>query len=199
MRSRLTPARLAFLAAAPFALIAAACGDSSEEGAASHTFTLSALEDSGVTGSAELSQDGDQVTGSIELSGFEPNTAHAMHLHGEAEGTFGCAEEDRTSNHLIDFPDLEADADGNVKADVSIEAAEGTLREGTYVMVHAVGMGETLEAEDGEEEGAMEMEEDDAMEEMEMEEDEAMEEEVADDGHNHVHGTNPGVTCGEAA
>ena len=120
------------LVAIPFAgaLLLSACG-SDDGGTASGamSFDMSALEDSGVTGTAELSQDGTTVSGTIRLSGFEPNSSHAMHLHGEAEGNFGCSEEDRTTNHLIDFPDLVADADGNVEAEIEIDGLEERFRD----------------------------------------------------------------------
>ena len=72
------------LVAIPFAgaLLLSACGsDDGGSAVGAMTFDMSALEDSGITGTAELNQDGTTVTGTIRLSGFEPNTSHACLLY----------------------------------------------------------------------------------------------------------------------
>lgn len=112
-------------------LIASGCGtDEAGTGA-----ELKPIESDGPRGSIDLVQEGDQITGTIRLGGLEPGTAHAAHLHGEPGGEFSCAGE-KTSAHLINFPDLVADYRGVAELSVDITAPPGTLRAGTYVMAH---------------------------------------------------------------
>jgi len=205
MTKRSLSAKIA-LSVAPLALFAAACGsDDASSSASDLTFDMSAVDDSGVSGSAELSQDGEAVTGTIELTGFEPNTSHAMHLHGEAEADYDC--DNRTTNHLITFPDLVADDDGSVTADIDIEATEGFVKSGTYVMVHQLPDGEVIEADmdmddemaaaEDAEDAEMDMEPEAMTEDADMDMD--MDMDMEDDGHSHTHGDNPAVSCGNAA
>lgn len=47
-----------------------------------YTAELNALNDSGVSGMAELWLDGDQLTVTITADGLEPNMLHRQHIHG---------------------------------------------------------------------------------------------------------------------
>lgn len=112
-------------------LIAAGCGDDDAGSGAE----LKPIDSGGPRGSIDLAQEGDQITGTIRLAGLEPGSAHAAHLHGEPGGEFSCSGE-RTSAHLINFPDLVADDEGVAELSVEITAPAETLRAGTYVMAH---------------------------------------------------------------
>jgi hypothetical protein len=137
MTHRRRGAALVALAATILALGAAGCGDDGDE-AADHTTAIgfSQIADSGVSGQVDLTQDGTRVTGNIEVSGLEPGTAHAMHIHGMAGKDHGCAEDERTSEHLINLPDVTADDEGVGRIEIDIEGPADAIREGTYIMVH---------------------------------------------------------------
>ena len=137
MTHRRRGAALVALAATILALGAAGCGDDGDE-AEDHTTAIgfSQIADSGVSGEVDLTQDGTRVTGNIEVFGLEPGTAHAMHIHGVAGKDHGCAEDERTSEHLINLPDVTADDEGVGRIEIDIEGPADAIREGTYIMVH---------------------------------------------------------------
>jgi len=129
-------AALTVVSASVLALGLAGCGDDDGADGASSDVALSPVNDSGVTGSVDLTQDGDRLTGVIEVVGLEPGSGHAAHLHGVAGEDHGCAEAKRTTSHLVSFPAIEAGDDGVGRIDVEMEAPADSVRSGTYVMVH---------------------------------------------------------------
>ena len=78
------------VALAAFALLLAGCGgDSSTPGASAapsqhYTATLAALNDSGVTGTADFTLTGNQLVINIKLNGATAKQGHAQHIHGAA-------------------------------------------------------------------------------------------------------------------
>ncbi|MFI5755882.1 hypothetical protein [Streptomyces sp. NPDC051569] len=70
---------------------------------------LEQLNDSGASGTAMLSLDGDKLTVKIEASGLVPGQPHAQHIHGSTDG------------HDFHCPDASADKDG----DGIVTTAEG--------------------------------------------------------------------------
>ncbi len=50
-----------------------------------YTVDFSALNESGVSGSAELTLTGDQLTVKVSATGLEPNRVHPQHIHGFME------------------------------------------------------------------------------------------------------------------
>jgi hypothetical protein len=77
------------------ALVVSGCGSTSISSAPAQTptqptihyiATLSALNTSGVTGTAEMTLSGDYMDVTISLSGLAPNQQHMQHIHG-AHGT----------------------------------------------------------------------------------------------------------------
>ena len=140
MINRRRGAALAALAAATLALGLAGCGDddadTGEGDEETTAIPFSSIADSGASGQVSLTQDGDRVSGTIELDGLEPGTAHAMHVHGVAGEDHGCAEPERTAEHLIDLPDLLADDDGVGRIEIDVESPLQAIRSGTYIMVH---------------------------------------------------------------
>src|SRR5690242_4400428 len=73
-----------------FALLLAGCGGDSSTGNASaatttsqhYTATLAALNDSGVTGTADFPLTGNQLVINVKLNGATAKQGHAQHLHG---------------------------------------------------------------------------------------------------------------------
>lgn len=131
---RLVAIGAAFLVAAT-GLASAGC-DGETTGSATGV-RFEALSGEELTGAADLAQSGARVSGTISIVGLEPGSAHAAHVHGVAGEDHGCAEEERTSEHLVELPDVVADDDGVVEVEIDVTAPEGSIREGTYLMIHA--------------------------------------------------------------
>jgi Cu/Zn superoxide dismutase len=68
---------------------------------------LSPLNNSGVTGTATLSLNGNMLTVTIEASGLEPNKEHAQHIHGFME-----------NNRKATCPTIAADTNGDGLVDL---------------------------------------------------------------------------------
>jgi hypothetical protein len=64
---------------------------------------LGALNNSGVTGTADLTLDGNQLTVRIHATGLEPGEVHAQHIHGDSE---------HKSNATCPPPSADQDGDG---------------------------------------------------------------------------------------
>jgi hypothetical protein len=125
--------------AATLTLGLAGCSDGdsdSESDGESTTIGFSQIADSGVSGEVDLRQEGNRVVGRIEVTGLDSGTAHAMHIHGVTGEDHGCAESERTTNHMIELPDIEADDQGVGVVDLDVEGPSDAIREGTYIMVH---------------------------------------------------------------
>lgn len=128
---------------------AAACGgDSSTTGTsggagtgagtdtAAPAVTLAEIDGSGVSGTARLTASGGRIRGTITVTGLTPNTEHAMHIHGVAGENHGCAADQRTDEHLVNLPDVEADANGTATVTVDEADPGDAVRVGVYLMVH---------------------------------------------------------------
>jgi hypothetical protein len=132
--------RAAALAALAGVLVlgAAACGDDDDSSDAvdATPTTISPVDGSGVTGTATLAVADGRLQGAIELSGLPPDTAHAMHIHGVPGEDHGCAEDERTTEHMAELGNIEADGDGDALLEVDMGAPDDTVRDGTYIMIH---------------------------------------------------------------
>ncbi|HVW48390.1 MAG TPA: hypothetical protein VHA76_15145 [Solirubrobacterales bacterium] len=84
-------------------------------------------------GSAELEQDGDKLTGTITVTGLEPNSDHAEHLHGP-DGS--CEPKKMVSNMAVVLPDLKANAKGEATAKVDFTVHQQVVEPGYFIMVH---------------------------------------------------------------
>jgi hypothetical protein len=84
-------------------------------------------------GTAELAQKGDKLTGTITVTGLEPNSSHAEHLHGP-DGS--CEPKKMVSNMAVVLPDLEANAKGEATAEVNFTVHQKVVEPGYFIMVH---------------------------------------------------------------
>ena len=150
------------------ALPLAAC-DSDGDSEQTATATLSAPPDTttGVTGTVRLTQDGDELTMDVTVSGLAPNSVHGFHIHevgdcgrgdhdgdgfaevaGAALGHYdpystmdhGAPDDDTDEKHAGDFGNVTANASGT--ATVTLETDILSLSdtrpiEGRAVMVHS--------------------------------------------------------------
>lgn len=93
-----------------------------------YTAPLNALNNSGVSGQANVTIEGDQVTVSVETQGAEAGQVHAQHIHGFADAASSCptAAADTSGDGRISVGEG-APAYGGilVPLDGSLETAEG--------------------------------------------------------------------------
>lgn len=94
------------------------------------------MEASSAEGQAELQQKGDKLTGTITVSGLEPGSDHAEHLHGP-DGT--CEPKKMVSNMAVVLPDLKADAKGVASTSFEFTVHQQVVEPGYFIMVHAEG------------------------------------------------------------
>jgi hypothetical protein len=94
------------------------------------------MEASSAEGHASLEQDGDKLTGTITVSGLEPGSDHAEHLHGP-DGT--CEPKKMVSNMAVVLPDLKADAKGVATTSFEFTVHQQVVEPGYFIMVHAEG------------------------------------------------------------
>ncbi len=94
------------------------------------------MEASSADGHAELEQKGDKLSGTITVSGLEPNSDHAEHLHGP-DGT--CEPKKMVSNMAVVLPDLKADAKGVASTSFEFTVHQQVVEPGYFIMVHAEG------------------------------------------------------------
>ncbi len=134
-RQRLIAAAAALVVATGFAV--GGCGDE-ESSATGSGVALQPIGASGVTGSVGLVQSGTTVSGTIRIDGLQPGSSHDAHIHGVAGEDHACAADQRTSEHLVDLPNIVADDKGVAQAEINVTAPEDTIRTGTYLMVHAL-------------------------------------------------------------
>jgi hypothetical protein len=92
------------------------------------------MEPSNAHGTARLQQQGDKLTGTITVSGLEPNTSHAEHLHGP-DGS--CEPQKMVSNMAVVLPDLVANSEGTATAKVDFTVHQKVVEPGYFIMVHA--------------------------------------------------------------
>ncbi len=84
-------------------------------------------------GTAELEQKGDKLTGTITVSGLEPNSDHAEHLHGP-DGS--CEPKKMVTNMAVVLPDLKANAKGEATAKFDFTVHQQVVEPGYFIMVH---------------------------------------------------------------
>ncbi|OJU81942.1 MAG: hypothetical protein BGO11_19025 [Solirubrobacterales bacterium 70-9] len=84
-------------------------------------------------GTATLTQKGDKLTGTITVSGLEPNSDHAEHLHGP-DGS--CKPKKMVTNMAVVLPDLEANSKGEATAKVDFTVHQDVVEKGYFIMVH---------------------------------------------------------------
>src|SRR4051812_18715252 len=106
-RSKLSALAAAVAALAPAVIAAAA--------PVNFKATFATANNSGVTGTAQLSLDGNALTVSIQANGLEPGQVHAQHIHGFADGRPSVLpppvltpQIDTNQNGLLDDPEAEA-------------------------------------------------------------------------------------------
>ncbi len=94
------------------------------------------MEASNAEGHATLEQDGDKLTGTITVSGLEPNSDHAEHLHGP-DGS--CEPKKMVSNMAVVLPDLKANSKGEATTHFEFTVHQQVVEPGYFIMVHAEG------------------------------------------------------------
>jgi len=80
---------------------------SNEPEATTYTADLTALNNSGVNGQAEVTVQGGEITVTIDAEGTEAEQVHPQHIHGSTDGSRSTC------------PTIEADSDGNGRISVS--------------------------------------------------------------------------------
>jgi CHRD domain len=94
------------------------------------------MEASSAEGHASLEQDGDKLTGTITVSGLEPGSDHAEHLHGP-DGT--CEPKKMVSNMAVVLPDLKANSKGVATTSFEFTVHQQVVEPGYFIMVHEEG------------------------------------------------------------
>jgi len=94
------------------------------------------MEASEAEGHATLEQDGDKLTGTITVSGLEPGSDHAEHLHGP-DGS--CEPKKMVSNMAVVLPDLKANAKGEASTHFEFTVHQQVVEPGYFIMVHEEG------------------------------------------------------------
>ena len=85
-----------------------------------YTVDFGALNNSGVSGSAELTLMGDQLTVKVNATGLEPNRVHPQHIHGFA---------DNKGNSTCPTPAADTNGDGLVDLVEGLPSYGGVLLE----------------------------------------------------------------------
>lgn len=109
--------RLFTLAIAGTAALALPAAAASAQSAETYTANLTQANDSGASGTANITLDGTSATVRIDGNNFFEGFPHAMHIHGEAGGDAVCG-----NLNLSDGSDLDEDGDGVISV---TEAAGG--------------------------------------------------------------------------
>jgi hypothetical protein len=119
-----------------FVLAAAACGGTAAVAPSptpNGTFTMGAMNASGVTGTGQVYKGTGTFTVSIQIHGLIPNSSHVSHVH---VGT--CAKPGNIAYALLQ---VVADGSGNAKATSTVSEYYSMPATGWYVNVH---LGEDL-------------------------------------------------------
>jgi hypothetical protein len=130
------PIRRLLLLAIPL-LLGASCGGSAQPSAAapspSATFTMTAQNGSGVSGTGQIYKEVGAFRVSISLTGLAPNSSHMSHVH-----LGSCAMQGKIAYALIQ---VVADSSGKATATSTVADDYSLARTGWYVNVH---LGENL-------------------------------------------------------
>jgi hypothetical protein len=94
------------------------------------------MEASNAEGHASLEQKGDKLNGTITVSGLEPGSDHAEHLHGP-DGT--CEPKKMVSNMAVVLPDLKANSKGVATTSFEFTVHQQVVEPGYFIMVHEEG------------------------------------------------------------
>jgi hypothetical protein len=94
------------------------------------------MEASNAKGHATLEQKGDKLAGTITVSGLEPGSDHAEHLHGP-DGT--CEPKKMVSNMAVVLPDLKANSKGVATTSFEFTVHQQVVEPGYFIMVHEEG------------------------------------------------------------
>ena len=109
-----------------------ACGSSGNTATSSPkpsaTFTLGAMNASGVTGTGQIYKGAGSFTVSIQLHGLKPNSAHMSHVH-----VGSCAKNGDIAYALLE---VVADSSGNAIAKSTVTEYYSMPATGWYVNVH---------------------------------------------------------------
>lgn len=92
------------------------------------TVMLDAVDNSGVTGTAQVAPGNPKTQVMVTLGGLDPNSAHAGHIH---EGS--CASPGAV---VAPLPDITADANGGGMATASVEIPADSLMDGQHVIAY---------------------------------------------------------------
>jgi hypothetical protein len=130
----MVPIRRLLLLAIPL-LLGASCGGSAQPSAAapSATFTMTAQNGSGVSGTGQIYKEVGAFRVSISLTGLVPNSSHMSHVH-----LGSCAVQGKIAYALIQ---VVADSSGKATATSTVADDYSLARTGWYVNVH---LGENL-------------------------------------------------------
>lgn len=127
---------LAAIAALAAGLIATVAGGGGRAAGDDTGTLLRPAEQGGPRGLAYVSQRGRVVSGWVVVTGLEPGSEHAWHIHGPAGA---CTPASRNKGVVVPFsPDLRADDNGVAWGDIKGRATTNVVRRGFYLNVHVV-------------------------------------------------------------
>ncbi|MEZ4568990.1 MAG: CHRD domain-containing protein [Thermomicrobiales bacterium] len=103
---------------------------------------LNMFNDSGVSGTASLTLDGDQLTVEIHASGLTPDETHLQHIHGFDDGTDStCADTDAYGPVMYGLePFPMADSEGNIGYSATLTVDPEMLMDPTHraIVIHGM-------------------------------------------------------------
>lgn len=99
---------------------------------------LAAVGGSGVSGTATLTEDGGQTGVAVQLSGFQPNSAHSGHVHQGACDALGPP--------VAPLQDVAADASGAGTATSTVAVPASVAMNGQHVIAYHERAGEDIGA-----------------------------------------------------
>lgn len=99
-----------------------------EMGGMATTVSMSALNDSGVTGEAILTPTGTQTEVTVTLNGLEPSSTHPGHIH---QGS--C---DAVGSVMVPLSEITADASGSGTMTATVELAADSILAGDHIVVY---------------------------------------------------------------
>jgi Cu/Zn superoxide dismutase len=96
--------------------------------AASSTVQMQAVGSSGVNGQAWVTGQGNQTKVTVDLTGLQPDSAHAGHVH---EGT--CSSPGKV---VAPLPDISGNANGSGTATATVALAPDSVLDGQHVIAY---------------------------------------------------------------